>query len=75
MKNQPLPGFQGLVVVRGDWVRQNLVAPLYFGNRAPGRVRSQAAAQNHQGPQETFGNCGPWHCRQELASFSSSIFW
>ncbi len=40
MKIQPLPGFQGLVVVRGDWVRQNLVAPLYFGNRAPRRVRN-----------------------------------
>ncbi len=50
MKIQPLPGFQGLVVVRGDWVRQNLVAPLYFGNRAPRRVRGQAIAQTHQGP-------------------------
>ncbi len=55
MKIQPLPGFQGLVVVRGDWVRQNLVAPLYFGNRAPRRIRSQANAQKHQGPRNLGG--------------------
>jgi hypothetical protein len=52
----------------------HLGGPPNFGQDAPGRICGQAIAQNHQGPQETFENCGPWHCCQELASFSSSIF-
>ncbi len=40
-------------MVRGGWVlcSLHLVAPLTFGKRAPRRIRSQATAQKHQGPQ------------------------
>ena len=40
------------VIVRGGWAWRGPGRPAKFGNRAPRRVRSQAIAQNHQGPQD-----------------------
>ena len=56
------PGLSdGLVMVRGGWVRRGTWSPRFsVGNRAPRRIRSQAIAQNHQGPQDV-AKCGPWH--------------
>ncbi len=46
------PGLSdGLVMVRGGWVRRGTWSPRFsVGNRAPRRNRSQATAQNHQDP-------------------------
>jgi hypothetical protein len=37
-------------MVRGGWGVATPGRPAKFGNRAPGRVRSQATALTHQGP-------------------------
>jgi len=42
---------KGLVDGRGGWVLLSCLAvPPNFGHDAPGRIRGQAIAQNHQGP-------------------------
>ncbi len=68
------PGLSdGLVMVRGGWVRRGTWSPRFsVGNRAPRRIRSQATAQNHQGPQPPVRYCGPWHCCPECSPLDSS---
>ncbi len=48
----------GWGMVRVVGVVPHLGGPLSFGNRAPRRVRSQAIAQNHQGPPGLMGHAG-----------------
>ncbi len=59
--SQPLAGLpKSLADGRGGWGVATPGRPACVGQDAPGRIRGQATAQNHQGP-PGLKSCGPWH--------------